>query len=195
MALEEQDLIRLCQAGDPNAFEILLAHYEVSIYNLTFRYFGNHHDASDIGQEAMVRIYQRIRDFNGKSTFKTWMYRVVVNLCLDELRRRKNISSSFDEIKEKGYEPADRSFTPEEVVENAERSQMVQEILAMLAEEHRTVLILKDVEELEYHEIAQVLGCNIGTVKSRLSRARESFRKKIATESRFNILAEWRARV
>jgi len=193
--LEEQTLIRLCQAGDPNAFETLLANYEKIIYNLAFKYFGNHHDASDVGQEAMVRIYQKIKDFNGNSSFKTWLYRVVVNLCMDELRRRKNQSHSLDELKEQGFEPATAYDSPEEAAELSEKSAMIQEILQMLPDEQRTILILKDIEGLEYTEIAYVLGCNMGTVKSRLSRAREAFRKKLATQPRFNILAEGRVQV
>lgn len=190
--MEEQALIRLCQAGDPNAFETLLATYEKTIYNLTFKYFGNHHDASDVGQEAMVRIFQKIKDFNGNSSFKTWLYRVVVNLCMDELRRRKNQGHSLDELKEQGFEPAARYDNPEEAAERNEKSTMIWEVLQMLPEEQRAILILKDIEGLEYTEIAYVLGCNIGTVKSRLSRAREAFRKKLATQPRFNLLAEGR---
>jgi RNA polymerase sigma-70 factor (ECF subfamily) len=188
--LDEQLLIKQCQTGDPAAFEILLSHYEKLIYNLCFRYFGNHYDASDVGQEAMVRIYKKIRDFNGNSSFKTWLYRVVTNLCLDELRRRKNKSVSLDEIKEQGYEPAASFYNPETAAEQSEQATMIQEILLTLSTEHRTILILKDVEGLEYHEIAHVLGCNMGTVKSRLNRAREAFRKKLALEPRFSVLME-----
>lgn len=193
IVLKEQELIRLCQNGDVEAFETLLAEYEKMIYNLTYRYFGNHHDACEQGQEAMLRIYQKIKDFNGKSSFKTWLYRVVSNLCLDELRRRKNkYSTSIDEIKEKGYEPTADYDNPEEIAENSERNLLIQEILQQLSEEHRTVLILKDLEGLEYQEIAQITNSNIGTVKSRLNRARDAFRKKLATQPRFSILAEGR---
>lgn len=191
--MKEEELIRLCQTGNSEAFEILLANYEKMIYNLTYRYFGNHHDASDVGQEAMVRIYQKIKDFNGKSSFKTWLYRVVSNLCLDELRRRKiRPSSSLDEIKEKGYEPTAEYYDPAEAVESTERNRLVQEVLLELSEDHRTVLILKDIQGLEYHEIVQITNWNMGTVKSRLNRAREAFRKKLSSQQRFTILAEGR---
>lgn len=188
--LDEQTLIKRCQTGDPIAFEILLGNYEKLIYNLCFRYFGNHYDASDVGQEAMVRIFKKIREFNGKSSFKTWLYRVVTNLCLDELRRRKNKSVSLDEIKEQGYEPATGFYNPEEAAEQTEQAAMIQEILLTLSAEHRTILILKDIEGLEYQEISNVLGCNMGTVKSRINRAREAFRKKMALEPRYSVLRE-----
>jgi RNA polymerase sigma-70 factor (ECF subfamily) len=190
--LEEQTLIRLCQSGDLIAFETLLGNYEKFVYNLCYHYFGNHCDAADVGQEAMVRIFKKIKEFNGKSSFKTWLYRVVANICMDELRRRKNKPVSLDDIKEQGYEPVAPTLSPEETVEQQELYQLILEIFALLSIEHRTVLILKDVEGLEYNEIAAVLGCNIGTVKSRINRAREAFRKRLVNEPRYCILVERR---
>jgi len=190
--VEEQTLILKCQSGDNYAFEELLGKYEKMIYSLTYRYFGNHDDACDVGQEAMVRIYRKINEFNGNSSFKTWLYRVVVNLCLDEIRRRKHQNTSLEEIREKGYEPVSGELSPAENVENSEKAVLIQEILATLSEEHRTILILKEIEGLDYNEISLILSCNIGTVKSRLSRARESFRRKLSERPRYNILAEGR---
>ncbi len=191
--MEEQILIKKCQADDAVAFEELLGNYETMIYNLTYRFFGNHHDASDVGQEALLRVYRKIKDFNGKSSFKTWLYRVVSNLCLDEIRKRKKRKdSSLEEAKESGYEPLAGDVTPMENVLQKERFQLIQEILLLLTEEHRTILILKDIEGLDYNEISQVLNCNIGTVKSRLSRARESFRQKLATRPKYSVLIEGR---
>jgi RNA polymerase sigma-70 factor (ECF subfamily) len=188
--LEEQTLIKLCQSGDLAAFETLLSNYEKLVYNLCYHYFGNHGDAADVGQEALLRIFNKINDFNGKASFKTWLYRVVTNVCLDELRRRKIHPVSLEDIKEQGYEPATVGSDPEESVERQELSQLLMEILAQLSVAHRTVLFLKDVEGLEYHEIATVLGCNIGTVKSRLNRARCALRKRLFNEPRYCILVE-----
>jgi RNA polymerase sigma-70 factor (ECF subfamily) len=188
----EEEIIRRCQQGDRQAFDELLGKYEKLIYNLTYRYFGNHDDASDVGQEAMVRVFRKIGDFNGNSSFKTWLYRVVSNLCLDEIRRRKQHLTSLDEIKEQGFEPVATDPSPGEAVESMERASMVQEVLGLLSEEHRAILILKDIEGLDYNEIAVVLGCNIGTVKSRLSRARDSFRRKMTERPRYCILMEGR---
>lgn len=190
--MEEMELIARCQAGDGLAFEELLAGYERLIYNLTFRYFGNHHDASDVSQEAMLRIYRKIGEFNGKSSFKTWLYRVVTNLCLDEIRRRKHAIASIDDIKEKGYEPSDSEPGPVESYEKVEQSALVQEVLALLTPEHRAILILKDIEGLDYQEIAVALGCSLGTVKSRLNRARESFRKKLSERPQYQDLFQGR---
>ena len=190
--MEEQTLIKLCQSGDLTAFETLLGNYEKFVYNLCYRYFGNHCDAADVGQEAMVRIFKKIKEFNGKSSFKTWLYRVVTNLCMDELRQRKNKPVSLDDMKEQGYEPVTPGLSPEETVEQQELCRLVLEILTLLSIEHRTVLILKDVEGLEYNEIAAVLGCNIGTVKSRINRAREAFRKRLVNEPRYCTLVERR---
>jgi RNA polymerase sigma-70 factor (ECF subfamily) len=188
--LEEQILIKLCQSGDLAAFEVLLGNYEKLVYNLCYHYFGNHGDAADVGQEAMLRIFNKINEFNGKSSFKTWLYRVVTNVCLDELRRRKIKSISLEDIKAQGYEPVTVVSGPEESLEQQELYQLLIEILAQLSVTHRTILILKDVEGLDYHEIAAVLGCNIGTVKSRLNRARCALRKRLFNEPRYCILVE-----
>ena len=192
VSLNELELIRRCQNGDRDAFEELLSGYEQLIYNLTFRYFGNHHDASDLGQEAMVRVYHKIGEFNGRAAFKTWLYRVVTNLCLDELRRRKRQTCSLEELKEKGMEPAAVFRGPEEEAEHSEQARLIQEVLLNLSLEHRTIIILKDIEGLDYNEIARILGCSVGTVKSRLSRAREAFRKQLAGRSRYSGLWEGR---
>jgi RNA polymerase sigma-70 factor (ECF subfamily) len=188
--LEEQILIKLCQSGDLAAFEVLLGNYEKLVYNLCYHYFGNHGDAADVGQEAMLRIFNKINEFNGKSSFKTWLYRVVTNVCLDELRRRKIKSISLEDIKAQGYEPVTVVSGPEESLEQQELYQLLIEILAQLSVTHRTILILKDVEGLDYHEIAAVLGCNIGTVKSRLNGARCALRKRLFNEPRYCILVE-----
>ncbi len=191
--MTEAELIARCQTGDKLAFEELLGNYERLIYNLTFRYFGNHHDASDLGQEAMLRIFHKISEFNGNSSFKTWLYRVVSNLCLDELRRRKRQNGSLDELKEQGYEPAAIFHNPADEAEQTERSELIQEVLLMLSEEHRAIIILKDIEGLDYNTIARILKCNVGTVKSRLNRARESFRRQLAGRPRYGSLVEGRA--
>ncbi|TCL64751.1 RNA polymerase RpoE-like sigma-24 subunit [Hydrogenispora ethanolica] len=190
--MNEPELIRRCQNGDQQAFEELLGNYELLIYNLTFRYFGNHHDASDLGQEAMVRVYHKIHEFNGRSTFKTWLYRVVTNLCLDELRRRKHQAYSLEELKEKGVEPAAAFRNPEDEAEHSEQARLIQEVLLGLSLEHRTIIILRDIEGLDYNEIARIIGCGVGTVKSRLSRAREAFRKQLAGRPRYSGLLEGR---
>ncbi len=191
--MTEAELIARCQTGDKLAFEELLGKYERLIYNLTFRYFGNPHDASDLGQEAMLRIFHKISEFNGNSSFKTWLYRVVSNLCLDELRRRKRQNGSLDELKEQGYEPVATFHNPVDEAEQTERSELIQEVLLMLSDEHRAIIILKDIEGLDYNTIARILKCNVGTVKSRLNRARESFRRQLAGRPRYGLLVEGRA--
>ncbi|HYH04736.1 MAG TPA: sigma-70 family RNA polymerase sigma factor, partial [Bacillota bacterium] len=106
----------------------------------------------------------------------------------------KNRAVSLDDIKEQGYEPVTNYHNPEEAAESLEQYTMIQEVLLTLSDEHRMILVLKDVEGLEYNEIAQILGCNLGTVKSRLNRAREAFRKRLAVEPRYSILVERRVR-
>ena len=185
--MDEQELIRRCQAGESAAFEGLLGQYEGLVYNLAHRYFGSHSEAADVAQEAMIKIYRRIGEFKGHSSFKTWVYRVVTNTCLDALRKHRYEAVSLDEPAEDGR-PAlqipSRGDGPESVLEQEELREILTQLLSTLAEDHRVILILRDLEGLAYEEIAVILGCSLGTVKSRLARAREALRRRFLASPR-----------
>ncbi|MHB9096035.1 MAG: sigma-70 family RNA polymerase sigma factor, partial [Eubacteriales bacterium] len=139
------------------------------------RYVGNYADASDLAQEAFIRVYRSIGTFRGDSSLLTWLYRVVTNVCKDELRRRaKEKTVSIDEMIEKGKAPDAFSGhkPPEEALLSREWQEEVQQVLNSLSEEHRAVVIMRDVQGYTYDEIALFLECSLGTVKSRLNRAR-----------------------
>lgn len=186
--LSDAELVKKCLQGDKQAFEELVVRYQNKIYALSFRYMGNEDDAYDMAQESFIRAYRSMRSFKNDSSFGTWIYRITTNVCLDELRRRKRrlVPLSLDEPlamrdgDEIEKEVADPSPTADILFEQKEFSHYIQSVLNQLKAEHKAAIILKDMMDLKYEEIAEVLNCSVGTVKSRLSRARNILRKKLA---------------
>lgn len=184
----EQELIKRSLQGETQAFEELVLQYQDKVYALAYRYMGNEEDAYDMSQEAFIKAYRSLRSFKGNSSFGTWIYRVATNVCLDELRKRKRkiVPLSLDEPlatqegDEVDKEIADPAPTQDILYEQKEFSQYIQNLLDQMKPEHKTVVVLRDVMELSYEEIASVLDCSIGTVKSRLSRARMVLKKKFS---------------
>ncbi|MGE5391139.1 MAG: RNA polymerase sigma factor [Deltaproteobacteria bacterium] len=183
----EEQLLKKSLSGDTRAFEELVAQYQGKVYALAFRYMGNEEDASDMAQEALLKAYRSLRLFKGNSSFGTWLYRITTNVCLDELRRRKRRITplSLDEPlamqdgEEVDKEIPDQSPGADILYEQKEFSDYIQVLLDELKPEHKTAIVLRDVMELSYEEIAQTLDCSLGTVKSRISRARDMLRKKL----------------
>ena len=180
-------MLTRARAGDVEAFERLVAAYERKVYNLAYRLTGNHDDASDVAQEALLKVYTSLPDFRGDSSFSTWLYRIVSNACLDELRRRKRQrATSLDEtfLAEDGGDLArqwaDTGEGPEEALARKELQAFVQVAIDALEDEHRMVIVLRDLQGYSYQEIADFLGLSLGTVKSRLNRARTALQKKLS---------------
>lgn len=186
MSLEEESLLARARQGDLEAFERLAAAYERKVYNLAYRLTGNHDDASDVAQEALIKVYTSLGDFRGDASFSTWLYRVVSNASLDELRRRKRQrATSLDEpmaTDDGGLarQLADQGDGPEEALDRKELQTMVQRAISALDDEHRVVIVLRDIQGYSYQEIADYLGLSLGTVKSRLNRARTALQKKFS---------------
>ena len=183
MTLADDILIEKSKQGDLDAFNLLVRRYEVKIYNMAYRFMGNHADAGDLAQETFIRLYKSLPTFRGESGFLTWLYRVCANACRDELRRQKRQQKiSWEEIS-CGLETTATLYNneplPEEMLERQELKASIQLCLDSLSEEHRLILILREIQELSYDEIARVLDCTMGTVKSRLSRARLALKEKI----------------
>jgi RNA polymerase sigma-70 factor (ECF subfamily) len=174
---EDKALVRAAQRGDMAAFEELVARHRDKIYARAYTMMRNEDEALDLSQEAWVKGWQRLRQFQGESSFGTWMTRIVINLCLDHLRKHKRQrTESLDEINEEagGVERQMPVVTvnPTEGLERGELRQRIDGALGQLSYQHRTVLVLHEFEELEYKQIAKVMGCSIGTVMSRLFYAR-----------------------
>ena len=182
MTLTDDMLIEKSKQGDLEAFDLLVYRYEGKIYNMAYRFMGNHADAGDLAQETFIRLYKSLPTFRGESGFLTWLYRICANACRDELRRQKRRPNiSWEEIS-CGAETANRSNNeplPEEILERQELKATIQSCLDSLSEEHRLILVLREIQELSYDEIARVLDCTMGTVKSRLSRARLALKEKV----------------
>jgi len=180
--ISDEALIEQIKKGDLDAFERLIAKYETKVYTIAYRYMGNYNDASDLAQEALIRVYRSIGGFRGESSFLTWLYRVVTNVCKDELRRRaKEKTVSMDEMIEKGKPPAveEKNKSLEEIILCREWQAEVQAVLNSLSEEHRTIVIMRDIQGYSYEEIAFFLECSLGTVKSRLNRARNMLKDRL----------------
>jgi RNA polymerase sigma-70 factor (ECF subfamily) len=174
---DDQALVKSAQAGDMAAFEELVARHRDKIYARAFSMMRNEEEAIDLSQEAWVKGWQRLRQFQGESSFGTWMTRIVINLCLDQLRKHKRQrTESIEEMNEEtgGVERQMPVITvnPTAGLERGELRQRIDRALGQLSYEHRTALVLHEFEELEYKEIAKVMGCSIGTVMSRLFYAR-----------------------
>lgn len=181
----EAELVSRSQEGDQAAFAELVERYHKKVYNLAYRMLGHGEDARDLTQEVFLKAYFALPDFRGDCTFATWLYRITTNLCLDSLRRRREqVAFSLDEPlqTEKGtlarQLQADEEG-PEAIVERREFQFLVQQLIATLPPEQRLVLILRELQGLSYEEIALIMQCSLGTVKSRLSRARNALKEKL----------------
>lgn len=176
---EEQALIQRALRGDLESFNALILRYQDSAYTLAYRIMGDSHSASDALQEAFIIAYRRLGTYRGGS-FRAWLMRITTNQCYDELRRvRRRPSVSVEAMgEETGDDPAipDGSDTPEEVAEQRELQQAIQQCITSLNPDQRIVLVMCDVDGMDYQAIADTVGAQIGTVKSRLSRARAAVR-------------------
>jgi RNA polymerase sigma-70 factor (ECF subfamily) len=188
-ALGDEDLVRRAQRGDMVAFEELVARHRDKIYARAFSMVRNEDDAIDLSQEAWVKGWQRLKQFQRESSFVTWMTRIVINLCLDQLRKQKRHRSESIEMMEEESGGVERQMpvvtvNPTERLERSEVRQRIDKALAQLSYEHRTVLILHEFEDLEYKEIAKRMQCSIGTVMSRLFYARRKMANLMAAFKR-----------
>ena len=181
MERNEGKLIERAARGDGAAFSELMQTHEKRMYAVAFRLCGNHEDAQDCLQDAMIRVYKAISSFKGQSSFATWLYRITTNTCLDELRRRKTRqSTSLDGLLDTGWSPTDDLDTPERHALMSEKRREIERAIAQLPEDMRAAVVLRDIQGFSYDEIAHMLGANVGTVKSRISRGRERLREKLS---------------
>lgn len=184
-SLDDKSLVGAAQQGDMQAFEELVARHRDKVYARAFSMMRNEEEAIDLSQEAWVKGWQRLKQFQGESAFGTWMTRIVINLCLDALRKqRRHPAESIEEMDEEtgGVERQMPPVVtnPTERLEQGELRQRIDAALEKLSPEHRTVLVLHEFEDMEYKEIAKTVGCSIGTVMSRLFYARRKMAALLA---------------
>ncbi len=184
---DEATLVAELKAGSEDAFAYLVGVYQNPIFNLVFHMLGNQAEAADVLQDVFIKVFRGIRQFHQESSLRTWIYKIAVREALNERRSRSRQLSrepvSFDEELPHAWpvssDSSDSAESPYRRVEEAERQDAVRRVLASLAQPYRAVLILREIEDLSYEEIAQVLGVAEGTVKSRLKRGRELLRRKL----------------
>jgi RNA polymerase sigma-70 factor (ECF subfamily) len=183
----EKLLIKKSKSGDVEAFEQLIFDYQKKAYNIALRIMGNQEDAKDMCQEAFIRIFKSIEGFKEQSSFSTWMYRIVTNVCLDEIRRKKkndtvSLDNTFEtQNGEVHFETASDEDTPEEAFIRTEKRRIILKEINSLSEEYKTAIVLRDIQGFSYEEIANILCCSIGTVKSRINRGRNILKNRLKT--------------
>lgn len=177
--MTDEDLVKLIKKGNKSAFDDLVNRYSGRVANIAYSLLSDREDALDAAQEVFIKVYKNISAFRGESSVSTWIFRITKNVCTDFLRKRKATVISLDDEKddEQKIEIADDTHSPEQVSERNTKITAVRAAIAALDENHRAVITLFDINGLSYEEIASVLRCPVGTVKSRLYRARDSLRK------------------
>ena len=188
--MEKTEAARLAQqakAGDMQAFEELVLAHETFVYRVVIRIVGNEQDAWDVAQEAFLRAYQSLGQFDGRSAFSTWLYRIAHNVAIDMLRKRKTgrelpLEGLNDSDEGPAVQHEDPGPSPEEQALQRERRGKIREALCDLPEDYRLMVILRDLEGLSYQEIARQEGLAVGTVKSRVSRGRAQLKKALQKE-------------
>lgn len=177
-------LVEECRRGDPRAFETLVNRYKDRIYNAAYRFLGNHEEAGDVCQEVFVRAYRAIETFEGKAKVSTWLYSIALNLCRnrvrDSKRKGRDKGVSLELLQERAPGRAEAigagGTTPDEAAVRGELEVALQACLDALPDHYRMAFVLRTHEDLPYEEIAEVMSCPTGTVKSRLNQARRLLR-------------------
>ena len=190
--MSEEQLIRRAQQGDNGAFEELLLLHQKKVYNLCLRMSANPDDALDLSQEAFLRAWRSLGQYQFEASFSTWLFRLTSNICIDFLRRKKrrqetSLTESYDDSDE-GAELSvpDAQPGPEQQAMTNETKIELARAMEQLSPEHREILQLRVIEDLQCEQIADILGVRVGTVKSRLARARLSFRKILKAGNYFD---------
>lgn len=185
---EDASLIMAFQAGDKAAFDELVLKHKDRLFNLCYRFLGDYQEANDSAQETFIKVYQSLKRFRFESTFSTWSYRIAVNTCKNKLKsleyryREKMVPLHNSENPGEGTHSAEirgEDDSPMTQLEKKERLILIQKAIDSLPAKQKMIVLLRDVEELSYEEIATITGYRLGTVKSKLARARLELRKKL----------------
>lgn len=175
----EEDLIREALDGRSSSYGELVERFQLRLYNSMLQMVGSHDDAEDVVQESFVQAYLKLDTFQGNSQFFTWLYRIAFNIALSRGRRKRQQLSLEQGRELMGADPEDRGELPDQPLLRAERIAQVHAALDMLSDEHRAILVLREMQDTSYEDIAVILDINIGTVRSRLSRARSQLKQHL----------------
>lgn len=188
----EKNLIIQSKSGDIQSFETLIKGYQKMAYNVAYRIMGNEEDAKDMTQEALIKVYKNLKGFRMDSSFSTWMYRIVMNTCKDELRKKKMKVISIDQpiTTDDGQmhmEIEDKGLKPDEIVESRETQKEVHEALQAVSETNRVVVVLRDIKGFSYSEISEIIDVPVGTIKSRINRGRQELKNILMNKRKQSI--------
>ena len=180
----DQQLVVLVQQGDKTAFDVLVRKYQHKVINLVSRFVKNQGDVEDVAQEAFIKAYRALPNFRGDSAFYTWLYRIAVNTAKNYIvaQKRRPSASDIDAVDAENYDGSDNlreNASPERLLLSEELKRVVFKTLEQLPEDLRSAITLRELEGLSYEEIADVMECPVGTVRSRIFRAREALDKQI----------------
>ncbi|MEE2640174.1 MAG: sigma-70 family RNA polymerase sigma factor [Planctomycetota bacterium] len=176
MSKEDASIIERVLNGETDAFEGLVRTYQVRLFNSLIHSLGCPEEAEDVAQEAFVKSFAKLATFKQNSSFYTWLYRIAINIAISRHRQKKP-KSSLDEYRvNAGHEPVDESNQPGQKIDLEERAVQVQSALHLLSEEHRAIIVLREIEDMDYEAISDILNLPVGTVRSRLHRARQQLR-------------------
>ena len=179
--VSELDLVKRCQAGDTEAFDELVTRYRTRVFGMIYNMVRSEQDAWDLAQESFLKAWKSIGRFRGQSSFYTWIYRIIMNVTIDWLRKKqvKGGGAEFDDaIQLREIDPASKTVPKMEALSHQamERDEVrgrIEKAIGQLSPDHRAVILMKEIDDMQYHEIAETLGCSIGTVMSRLFYARK----------------------
>jgi RNA polymerase sigma-70 factor (ECF subfamily) len=177
-ALSEAELIAACLAGRPHAFDLIVERHRRAVYQLCYRFVGNHEDASDLSQDVFLRAFRGLKSFRGQSSIGTWLYRIGVNVCLNRVSVKKPASEPIDE----GQHVDTRTESPSERVLRGERAERVRAAVAELPPKQRAALILRVYQEMSHQEIANVLGSSVGAVKANVFHALQNLKRLLGDD-------------
>ena len=187
--IDDSALVHQCQKGDSQALETLIIKYQGRIYNVILKICANPDDAAELTQETFVKVMENLDKFAGKSSFYTWIFRIAVNLTLNYCKRKVKIGFKSLEAEELGSDAVKKTLKdfivnssapdPAIITQNKELCSIVMDLLMKLDEDQRTVVVLRDIESMSYEKISTVTSVELGTVKSRLSRARNNLREML----------------
>jgi RNA polymerase sigma-70 factor (ECF subfamily) len=174
---EEELLVKLSKEGDKLAFSKLVRKYQSFLFNLLYRLLPDEFDVNDIAQDVWIKVYQSISSFKGNSSFKTWLNKIAINTYYDKLRKKGYVKEvSIDEEDEEGnklFDIVDSRLIPEDIILDSEWQAFFESKIKSLPEKYKVVIVMREVQNLSYEEIASIMNIPVGTVKSRIARARE----------------------
>lgn len=186
---EDTLLIRAFNSGETSAFDKLVLKYRNKVFNICYRFLADYEEANDCAQETFVKIYRSLNNFRFESSFSTWLYRIALNTCKNKVvsleyrfsRRMVRLDSQAGDYEEKScpLEIGSETLSPEAEIDRKEKSVIIEQAIYSLPQDQKTVVVLRDIESFSYEEIARITGFNLGTVKSKLARARQALRERL----------------